>query len=44
MSLWYETALSAVRPRESGEPELQAQTSECLALGSRLRGNERGEI
>jgi ubiquinone biosynthesis protein len=32
----------AVRPRESGDPELPASVAERAALDSRLRGNERG--
>src|SRR5919198_5335168 len=32
-------ATSSVRPRGSGGPDLE--TIECLALGSRFRGNER---
>ncbi len=44
MSRWDRTNRSAVRPRESGDPESHVPTSECLTLGSRLRGNERGEI
>jgi CO/xanthine dehydrogenase FAD-binding subunit len=34
---------AAVRPRASGDPGPQAERSESAALGSRLRGNERGE-
>jgi len=35
---------NAVRPRASGDPESRAERSRIAALGSRLRGNERGEM